>query len=366
MNVATPRWDWPAIRAGAGVALVFAVPLAIGARIAADRDDDALAVGLSIGATIGFLVGAGCAAWIQRVGFPLSHALVTAGGTYVAAQTVFIAVRLVRGEDVRWFGALFTLTFVHLRRAARRAARAASALGRCAAVPLRRSKGAVMTCRPRARRRDDDDARRPRRRPSCSVVDIESRSMPPSTPFPGLVEFDAAAMAAAAAEAAATVVGRGPAPVAVGITNQRASTIVWDRATGEPIGPGIGWQDLRTVFDCITAKAEHGVSLTPNQSITKLAWLLANVPGATGRDLCFGTVDSWLAWTLTGGAVHATDHTNAAVTGLCGGDPAGWNDELAAAFGIPTSVLPRIVDSSRRRRRGERPARCAADRRPRR
>jgi glycerol kinase len=178
------------------------------------------------------------------------------------------------------------------------------------------------------------------------VVDIESRTMPPSTPFPGLVEFDAAAMAAAAAEAAATVVGRGPAPVAVGITNQRASTIVWDRATGEPVGPGIGWQDLRTVFDCITAKAEHGVSLTPNQSITKLAWLLANVPGATGRDLCFGTVDSWLAWTLTGGAVHATDHTNAAVTGLCSGEPARWSDELAAVFDIPTTMLPRIVDSS--------------------
>ena len=147
------------------------------------------------------------------------------------------------------------------------------------------------------------------------VVAIESRTMPPSIPFPGLVEFDAAAMAAAATDAATKVVGGGPPPVAVGITNQRASTIVWDRATGEPIGPGIGWQDLRTVFDCITAKAEHGISLAPNQSITKLAWLLANVPGAGDRDLCFGTVDSWLAWTLTGGSAHVTDHTNAAVTG---------------------------------------------------
>ena len=112
VNLATPRWDWAAIRAGAAVSLVFAIPLAIGARIAADRDDDALAVGLSIGAAIGFLVGAGCAAWVQRVGFPLSHGLVTAGGTYAAAQAVFISVRLVRGEDVRWFGALFTLTVV--------------------------------------------------------------------------------------------------------------------------------------------------------------------------------------------------------------------------------------------------------------
>ena len=98
-------------------------------------------------------------------------------------------------------------------------------------------------------------------------------------PFPGLVEFDAAAMADAAVEAATTVLAAAEPPVAVGITNQRASTIVWDRATGEPIGPGIGWQDLRTVFDCIAAKAEHGVSLAPNQSITKLAWLLANVAG---------------------------------------------------------------------------------------
>ena len=99
---------------------------------------------------------------------------------------------------------------------------------------------------------------------------------------------------------------------------------MWDRATGEPIGPGIGWQDLRTVFDCIAAKAEHGVSLTPNQSITKLAWLLANVAGATAIEICASAPSTrWLAWTLTGGAEHVTDHTNAAVTGLCGGEPTG-------------------------------------------
>jgi hypothetical protein len=108
------HWDWPAIRAGAAVSLLFAVPLAIGARVAADGDHDGVAIGLSIGATIGFLVGAGCAAWVQRAGTPLSHGLVTAGGTYLAAQGVFIAVRLVRGDDVRWFGTLFTLTIVLL------------------------------------------------------------------------------------------------------------------------------------------------------------------------------------------------------------------------------------------------------------
>ena len=87
--------------------------------------------------------------------------------------------------------------------------------------------------------------------------------------------------------------------------------------TGEPIGPGLGWQDLRTVFDCITAKSEHGLALAPNQSATKVAWLLEQrSTGARDRDLCFGTVDTWIAWVLSGGAVHVTDPSNAAVTGL--------------------------------------------------
>ena len=87
----------------------------------------------------------------------------------------------------------------------------------------------------------------------------------------------------------------------VGITAQRASTIVWDRATGEPVGPGLGWQDLRTVFDCITAKAEHGLQLAPNQSATKVAWLLNTYDPGRDRDLCFGTVDTWVAWVLSNG-----------------------------------------------------------------
>lgn len=180
-----------------------------------------------------------------------------------------------------------------------------------------------------------------------AIVDVEARRMPPETPFPGLVEFDAAAMATAAIEAATAVIERSEAtPQAVGITNQRASTIVWDRATGEPIGPGIGWQDLRTVLDCITAKSEHGLTLAPNQSATKLAWLLDNVPGARERDLCFGTVDSWLAWTLSRGSIHVTDHTNAAVTGLFAGDHTGWDDDVASLFGIAPSMLPTVVSSS--------------------
>jgi hypothetical protein len=107
------RWDVDALKAGAFVALVFAVPFSIAARWAADsRDDDALALWLSLGALIGFVLGAGCAAWVQRVDLPLSHALVTAIGTYVAAQTVFIIVKLLRGGDVNWFASLFTLSAV--------------------------------------------------------------------------------------------------------------------------------------------------------------------------------------------------------------------------------------------------------------
>lgn len=107
------RWDRDALRAGASVALVFAVPFSVAARWAAEsRDDSTLAFWLSVGAVIGFVLGAGCAAWVQRVDLPLTHALATAVGTYTAAQAVFIAVRLLRGSDVNWFAALFNLSVV--------------------------------------------------------------------------------------------------------------------------------------------------------------------------------------------------------------------------------------------------------------
>ena len=115
VSTAVMRWDRDAIRAGAMVALVFAVPFSIAGRWAADsRDDSTLAIWFNLGAVVGFLLGAGCAAWVQRVGFPLSHGLVTAVGTYLAAQAVFIVVRLVRGLDVRWFAVVFNLMVVLL------------------------------------------------------------------------------------------------------------------------------------------------------------------------------------------------------------------------------------------------------------
>jgi hypothetical protein len=92
------------------VALVFAVPFSIGSRLAADADNSGLATFLVLGAVIGFMLGAGCAAWVQRTGMPLAHGIVTAVGTYVAAQAVFVVIRLIRGEDVRWFALLFNLS----------------------------------------------------------------------------------------------------------------------------------------------------------------------------------------------------------------------------------------------------------------
>ena len=107
------RWDTDALRAGAMVALAFAIPFQIAARWAADsRDDSALALVFSLGAVAGFVLGAGCAAWVQRLGLPLTHGLATAIGTYALAQAVFIIVRLIRGADVRWFASLFNLSVV--------------------------------------------------------------------------------------------------------------------------------------------------------------------------------------------------------------------------------------------------------------
>lgn len=110
---ANSRWDPFALRAGAMVALVFAVPFSIAARWAADsRDDSGLALLMSLGAVVGFVLGAGCAAWVQRLDLPLSHALLTAVATYTLAQFVFIVIRLLRGQDVNWFASLFNLSVV--------------------------------------------------------------------------------------------------------------------------------------------------------------------------------------------------------------------------------------------------------------
>ena len=172
----------------------------------------------------------------------------------------------------------------------------------------------------------------------------------PTSPMVNFVEFDPTEQAAAAlavAEAALADWGR---PVAaVGITNQRASTILWDRQSGTPVGPGVGWQDLRTVGMCLALQAQ-GLHLAPNASATKLAFLLDLADPDRSRsaagELAFGTVDTWLAWTLSGGAAHVTDPGNAAVTGLVTADGSGWDSSVLEALRIPPEVLPAIVDSA--------------------
>jgi glycerol kinase len=173
----------------------------------------------------------------------------------------------------------------------------------------------------------------------------ETRPLLPSSPAPGLVEFDPARMAATALEAArATLDAAGPVE-AVGVANQRCSTIVWDRATGEPVGPGLGWQDLRTVGRCLELRGDD-LRVAPNASATKLEWLLDQADPHRERDLCFGTVDTWMAWTLSGGALHVTDATNAAVTGLLAADASSWSEHALDVLRVRASMLPRIVDSS--------------------
>jgi glycerol kinase len=173
----------------------------------------------------------------------------------------------------------------------------------------------------------------------------QARPLLPASPAPGLVEFDAVQLASAALDTArAALEAAGPVD-AVGIANQRASTVVWDRSTGEPVGAGLGWQDLRTVGRCLELGGE-GLRLGPNMSATKVEWLLDAADAGRERDLCFGTVDSWVAWTLSERALHVTDTTNAGITGLLDRDASEWSERALDALRIPESVLPRVVDSS--------------------
>lgn len=167
----------------------------------------------------------------------------------------------------------------------------------------------------------------------------------PTSPAPGFVEFDPLAMAGAVLEVAGAALADGGPVAGVGITNQRASTLVWERKTGTPVGPGLGWQDLRTVGTCLALR-EQGLRVAPNESATKLAMLLDMADPGREQDLCFGTVDSWVAWTLSGGALHVTDQTNAGVTGLLDADGTRWDEGMLDALRIPPGVLPEVVDST--------------------
>jgi glycerol kinase len=166
--------------------------------------------------------------------------------------------------------------------------------------------------------------------------------LPQHFPRPGWVEHDPEEIWQSVLDAASAA---GVDDVdTVAITNQRETTVLWDRATGEPVAPAIVWQDRRTAercrqLDAALIRERTGLVPDPYFSATKLEWLLRE----HGRDgLAFGTVDSWLVWKLTGGEVHATDVTNASRTLLVSLETLDWDDELLALFGVDPALLPRI------------------------
>lgn len=176
-------------------------------------------------------------------------------------------------------------------------------------------------------------------------------------PANGWVEHDPAEIwQATLACCQAVLKGREAGEVAaIGITNQRETSLIWDRKTGAPLANAIVWQDRRGAARCAQLKkrglerrisAKTGLLLDPYFSATKLEWLLKNVKGLKGRELAFGTIDSWLIWNLTKGAVHATDVTNASRTMLWNLKSRDWDASLLKLFGVPRAILPEVRESS--------------------
>ncbi|HSD53564.1 MAG TPA: glycerol kinase GlpK [Burkholderiales bacterium] len=198
---------------------------------------------------------------------------------------------------------------------------------------------------------------------SAAVRGMAQREFRQIFPQPGWVEHDPEeiwrSQLAVAREALANA-GLGAHDVAaIGITNQRETTVLWDRASGAPLANAIVWQDRRTAAACDRLKAsgeaewvraKTGLVLDPYFSGTKLAWLLDNIPGARARaergELAFGTVDTWLAWKLSHGRLHVTDPSNASRTLLYDIQHGQWDDSLLELFRIPRAVLPEVRASS--------------------
>ena len=188
-------------------------------------------------------------------------------------------------------------------------------------------------------------------------VATAQREFPQIFPAPGWVEHDPEAIWATVLSTIREALAEGGPVAALGITNQRETTVIWDRATGVPIHNAIVWQDRRTADICAHLKAEGwearitertGLLLDPYFSGTKVKWLLDTIPGARDRaergELAFGTIDSFLIWRLTGGKVHATDATNAARTLLYDIGRNDWDTEICAALGVPRTMLPEVKD----------------------
>jgi glycerol kinase len=198
----------------------------------------------------------------------------------------------------------------------------------------------------------------------AAVVSVAQLEHAQHFPRPGWVEHDAVEIwtnVARVVSRALDQAGLGAGDVAaLGITNQRETTVVWDRATGEPIAPAVVWQDTRTqaICDSLGAlgggadryRSRVGLPLATYFAGPKARWILDSVNGARARaengELAFGTIDSWLLWKLTTGAVHATDATNASRTMLMDLDTLAWDLDIAAEVGVPAAILPSIRSSS--------------------
>ncbi|MBV6522815.1 MAG: Glycerol kinase [Gemmatimonadaceae bacterium] len=198
---------------------------------------------------------------------------------------------------------------------------------------------------------------------NCAIVAVAQREFPQIFPRPGWVEHDPRDIWTSQAEVAAEAIRKANLTAAnveaIGITNQRETTVVWDRQSGQPIYNAIVWQDRRTASLCERLKLEKkdreirrktGLVVDAYFSATKLQWILRHVKGARARarsgQLAFGTVDSWLVWNLTGGRVHVTDPSNASRTMLFDIARGEWDDDLLALFGVPRSMLPEVRTSS--------------------
>ena len=200
-------------------------------------------------------------------------------------------------------------------------------------------------------------------REDLSVVAAAQQEFPQHYPAPGWVEHDPEDLWRSSLATMREALERAGASaeqiVAIGIANQRETTLVWDRKTGKAVAPAIVWQDRRTAPTCARLKqqgaepavaAKTGLLLDPYFSGTKIAWLLDHVDGARARaeagELAFGTVDSFLIWRLTGGATHATDATNASRTLLFDIKRGGWDDDLCRLLNVPMAMLPEVRDSA--------------------
>ena len=194
--------------------------------------------------------------------------------------------------------------------------------------------------------------------PDLTPLATARRDLPQHFPASGWVEHDAGDIFRHSVEVLREVIAATPGKVAaIGITNQRETTLVWDRRTGAAIHRAIVWQDRRTAPICAelrtagheaTVAAKTGLLLDPYFSATKIAWILDNTPGAReaaeAGHLAFGTVDCWLLWKLTGGRVHATDATNASRTALLDIHSGQWDNDLLALFRVPRCMLPEVRD----------------------